>query len=245
MFSQRRKQHCRYQNVPSQDKYRGARKRHAVCSPLPHASEKQHTVCAQTEEERTQQMDPESRSGSRSKGFPTLFSRQKSSKTERWGKEQKLQLDLSSTEITCSMNTFISTLSATNYNPQVKRAPDCAALGEGMPDTSEGFRGKAVCVTEATAPRPHCAVQASTDKVHRPLLQRINTHSVFSKGHFSRNKRGLEKKKKISRDSQSSTFSLRGFSASPLVHLRIWKSQLTGLILIGALKPYYMQLPER
>ena len=93
------------------------------------------------------------------------------------------------------MNTFKSTLSATNYNPQVKRAPDCAALGEGMPDTSEGFRGKAVCVTEATVPRPHCAVQASTDKVHRPLLQRINTHSVFSKGHFSRNKRGLEKKK--------------------------------------------------
>ena len=37
------------------------------------------------------------------------------------------------------MNTFKSTLSATNYNPQVKRAPDHAVLGEGKPDTSEGL----------------------------------------------------------------------------------------------------------
>ena len=59
-----------------------------------------------------------------------------------------------------------------------------------MPDTSEGL-----CVTEATAPRPSCGVQASTEKVHGPLLQRINAHSVFFKGRFSRNKRGLGKKK--------------------------------------------------
>ena len=48
-----------------------------------------------------------------------------------------------------------------------------------------------MCGTEATVPRPHCAVQAPTEKVHKLLLQRINAYDVFFKGHFSRNKRGL------------------------------------------------------
>ena len=105
-----------------------------------------------------------------------------------------------------------------------------------------------MCGTEATVPRPHCAVQAPTEKVHKLLLQRINAYDVFFKGHFSRNKRGLGGKKKISWGSRSSTFSLSGFSTLFLVQLRLSRrsgSELTGLSLIGTLnKPYYTQLPE-
>ena len=165
------------------------------------------------------------------------FSRVRNFPRQKVGEnKQKLPLDLPSIKITCWMNTFKSTLSATNYNPQVKRAPDHAVLGEGKPDTSEGLWGKAVCGTEATVPRPHCAVQASTEKVHELLLQRINAYGVFFKGHFSRNKRGLGEKKKISWGSWSSTFSLWGFSTLFLVQLRLSRrsgSELTGLILTG------------
>lgn len=61
LFSQRRKQHCGYQSVLSQEKHKGVVKRQAVSSSLPHALEKQRTVRVQTERKEMQQMELESR----------------------------------------------------------------------------------------------------------------------------------------------------------------------------------------